>query len=292
VLSIASFSYLIAITRREQVAQILGKPVYVISDVAVLPLSSQHDANKAITAAAPANLPVELNSDESSDSDVSTRPEPETPLDLSDDAASTDIAQSLEKRKVSGTRIAEDVIARKGQYGRFASQWFSKKGWGLERSTTASLGPDASSRMVPENTKPVIGKTTTSNIETSASEWPTKDSSVKEKEVTRNAVDSTVALLPKILRSTKMILSSKSFYFSYDINITRRLSSSGLSDLEDTKIASYDPLVSSPCTLAFTKLTWKVLLEPLVGYPLLPSWTRHVPHADYARFCWPTILRS
>src|SRR5271167_3705762 len=66
VLSIASFSYLIAITRREQVAQILGKPVYVISGVAVLPLSSQHDANKAITAAATTNLPVELNSDESS----------------------------------------------------------------------------------------------------------------------------------------------------------------------------------------------------------------------------------
>lgn len=33
----------------------------------------------------------------------------------------------------STSNVAQDVLARKGQYGRFAERWFSKKGWSTEK---------------------------------------------------------------------------------------------------------------------------------------------------------------
>src|SRR5579871_5801763 len=50
-LKIASSSFLISISRREQVAQISGKPIYSIREVALIPLSSQSDAEQAIAKA-------------------------------------------------------------------------------------------------------------------------------------------------------------------------------------------------------------------------------------------------
>lgn len=47
-LTIASDTFLLCITRKEQVAQILGRPIYVIKDVAILPLSCQAEAERAI----------------------------------------------------------------------------------------------------------------------------------------------------------------------------------------------------------------------------------------------------
>ncbi|MCJ1228694.1 hypothetical protein MMC12_005355, partial [Toensbergia leucococca] len=47
-LTVASTSYLISITRRQQIAQIRGKPIFVVTGVVIIPLSSQSDARNAI----------------------------------------------------------------------------------------------------------------------------------------------------------------------------------------------------------------------------------------------------
>jgi hypothetical protein len=56
---------LIAITRREQVAQIFGKSIYVVTDVALVPLSSQSEAEKGVAAAV---LQMEATADTDEDS--------------------------------------------------------------------------------------------------------------------------------------------------------------------------------------------------------------------------------
>ncbi|KAK1079848.1 hypothetical protein LTR48_007971, partial [Friedmanniomyces endolithicus] len=50
-LKLATSSHLIAITGREQVAQIKGKSIYAVRDVTLVPLSSQADAERAIAQA-------------------------------------------------------------------------------------------------------------------------------------------------------------------------------------------------------------------------------------------------
>ncbi|KAJ9656783.1 hypothetical protein H2201_008435 [Coniosporium apollinis] len=140
-LKIASSSFLISISRRQQVAQIRGKPIYVITDVALIPLSSQADANKAITQARESlqkrsraeGTGEEPESDTSDDesvtyADTATYEDslPSTPPPEEDTQATT--ATKRERR----SSIAEDVVVKKGAYGRFADRWFSKRGWSTE----------------------------------------------------------------------------------------------------------------------------------------------------------------
>lgn len=51
-------------------------------------------------------------------------------------------------------------------------------------------------------------------------------------------------LLPKFLRTTRMLLDSRSFFFSYDLDITRRLGNQNTKSSELPLHKSVDPLVS------------------------------------------------
>ncbi len=51
-------------------------------------------------------------------------------------------------------------------------------------------------------------------------------------------------LLPKLLRTTRLLLGSRSFFFSYDLDITRRLGNQGSRTSELPLYKSVDPLVS------------------------------------------------
>lgn len=142
-LTVAPVAYLITILRREQVAQIRGVPIYVITDVALIPLSSQTEAKKAIDHAkdslrkgsgGPAIV--------AEDTDTSDDEEVHAELIAEEDDQSSPTS-SGSKRGFPATRpdrserstsnVAQDVLARKGQYGRFAERWFSKKGWSTEK---------------------------------------------------------------------------------------------------------------------------------------------------------------
>lgn len=57
------------------------------------------------------------------------------------------------------------------------------------------------------------------------------------------------ALVPKLLRTTRMLLSSRSFFYSYDLDITRRLGGEIIKNPEIPLSKSVDPLVSFSCIL-------------------------------------------
>ena len=58
------------------------------------------------------------------------------------------------------------------------------------------------------------------------------------------------ALVPKLLRTTRMLLSSRSFFFSYDFDVTRRLGGEIVKNPDIPLSKSVDPLVSIPCIFA------------------------------------------
>ncbi|EGE09202.1 SacI domain-containing protein [Trichophyton equinum CBS 127.97] len=111
--------------------------------------------------------------------------------------------------------IAEDVIKKRGRYGRFTAEWFARKGWGsigLSDSRRRSLisSSDGSAHAESMELK---------NLGADALDAPES----KETSENTSMTDArTHDLLPKLLKYTKMMFGSRSFYFSYDYDITRR----------------------------------------------------------------------
>lgn len=210
-------------------AQIRGKPIYKITDVALIPLSSQAEAHKAITSAHEHAHRHSARADgEDSESD-----------DEDDAASVTDslveegtTATSEVKDPVTGqlgpaqpsTSVAEDVIQRKGVYGRFADKWFSKKGWSADSRRTQGL----SSADVPKNVDSTPNDTEqpakVKDIETLPSHDKDTPKEVNPEDIPKALEGqkdaTTVALLPKILQTTRMYFSSGNFFFSYDYDLS------------------------------------------------------------------------
>jgi hypothetical protein len=219
-LTVSKTSFLISITRRQQVAQIRGKPVYVVTEVALTPLASKAEAESSI-ASTQAALQRSLHDgehdvdDSDTDEDTGGRSNPDGD-DVEDDipsvAPASSSASSEHKRANS---IAEDVMTRKGGYGRFAHNWFSKKGWTVDQRRNLGMTGSQSSL----DTEPGQAQVT-SQIEPTSSLDSEDAASIKEQKASAIAAN----LLPKLLRTTQILFgSSRSFYFSYDHDITRRL---------------------------------------------------------------------
>ncbi|KAF3481138.1 uncharacterized protein GIQ15_03897 [Arthroderma uncinatum] len=214
-LSIASYSFLISITQRQQVATILGKPVFVITGVSIIPLSCQAEASKAISQAQRAleNSPdaYELSDSESDNSEDFLADEHNNFDAICPDG---DLYPPVDEPS-NETSIAEDVIKKRGRYGRFTAEWFARKGWG-------SIGLSDSRRRSPISSND--GSTHAESMELkilgagAADGQDTKDTS----ETAAIADARTHDLMPKLLRYTKMMFGSRSFYYSYDHDITRR----------------------------------------------------------------------
>lgn len=201
-ITVSKLNYLVTITQRKQVAQILGFPIYAVTGVAITPCSSKKDATESIrrTAKQLDDRPSSSANEEyeSSDEDVEF---PNGITDELDDGVTDNSATDLSSSRSS---IAEDVIRRRGSYGRFAQRWFSRSGWTLDQRRILGLSEPGASP-----TSPVAAQ------ETLASNVPIdKDNSQKP----------ATTLLPKLLKAIQVLFgSSRSFYFSYDIDITRSM---------------------------------------------------------------------
>lgn len=249
-LSIFSFSYLVAVTGRRQVAQIFGKPVYVISDVTILPLTSQEEAAKAIEVAA-SKQKASVADESDSDSDVSVadfkpQVDSQNPTDPPDSPAVPENGDQATTARPRST-IAEDVFTKRGQFGRFASQWFSRKGLGLEKKAEEGLTaiPPGAERDRPESDMQPAGTSSTTSkekLEEETAGAPASHPDPTESVLDQDQSENVNAFLPKILRATKQIFSSKCFYFSYDYNITRNLGSGATGTIQE---AGLDPEVST-----------------------------------------------
>ncbi|MCJ1402963.1 hypothetical protein MMC11_006185 [Xylographa trunciseda] len=241
--TVAKSSYLISISSRQQVAQIRGKPIYVVTGVNLVPLSSQTDAQKAIelnnagSKKAASRASAGLASDGDTSDDENEHAEDDQVSNIEDDnptiphTAEADKSEGPAGQEASqkSSSVVQDVIGRKGQYGRFAEKWFSKKGWSVEKRRMQGMSeaddkdPGNSSRKA---SAPEDRAASEDSPELSTEVYNKQDQRQEIKEAQTD--HSTVAdnLTPKLLKTTKMLLSSHSFYFSYDYDITRRLGTS------------------------------------------------------------------
>jgi hypothetical protein len=140
-----------------------------------------------------------------------------------------------QQRPKPNTSVAEDVIQRKGVYGRFAEGWFSKKGWSADYRRTQGLVADE--------------KDVSTNVESTqkAGEQDTPKEVVSAdlpKALEGQTDSTTVALLPKILQTTSMYFSSGNFFFSYDYDLSHSIGNQQPQSSVPL-FKQFDPLVSN-----------------------------------------------
>ena len=230
-------------------------------------MSSQQDAEIAILEAKE-NLKKEAagqgrvagDSDTSDDEEIhpeDSHTDDDEPKSAGSASPTIPASVPLPGTKDTTSSVAEDVIGRKGQYGRFADRWFSKKGWSTEKKraqgmSTDTMGQSQVDGCGVDTEKPDQAQLYTSTIAQSVSGLP----SIKKGPIEQspsgsqtkgpNMNDVAFTLLPKLLRTTKMLFGSRSFFFSYDCDITRRLGSQEVKSPEIPMHRTVDPLVSSP----------------------------------------------
>ncbi|EQL00697.1 SacI domain protein [Ophiocordyceps sinensis CO18] len=213
-ITVSKLSYLVSIVRRQQVAQILGFPVYVVTEVAITPCTSKSDADESIqrTASLLGRRVSDARSDAGKSSDEETEAYDGILDEVEDAATGQEEAQRPDSQRSS---VAEDVIRRRGSYGRFAQSWFSQSGWTMDQRRTMGMS------------------IATANADDSAATPGPKTTLTDDADVQV----SVSSLLPKLLRTIKFLFgSSRSFYFSYDVDITRSLAQDALLVRRDTPL--------------------------------------------------------
>jgi hypothetical protein len=149
---------------------------------------------------------------------------------------SSESSQSLGEHKRTSS-IAQDVIAKRGDYGRFAQKWFSRKGWtvGQRRNLGMSVSPTSDIVQTPANE-------TSPSPNAEAVAQPSPAAKAVDKEV-QSKHDVASTLLPKLLRTAKILFgTSQSLYFSYDHDITRSLATRMTTSSELPLYAEVDTL--------------------------------------------------
>jgi hypothetical protein len=203
-ITVSRLHYLITITRRQQVAQIFGHPIYVVTEVAVTPCSSKVDADESIRltcAHLERRAPQPVTDDEGASDDDSTEAHSSV-QDEVEDAVTDDTPRSSLER----SSVAEDVLRKRGSYGRFAQRWFSRSGWTQDQKRTMGMG----------SSPPPTGKNSAGPFPPPPVKVPLEDE--------RKDTAPVSALLPKLLRTVQVLFgTSRSFYFSYDVDITRSI---------------------------------------------------------------------
>ena len=242
-----------------------------MTGIVLLPLSSKADAVKAIEAtkaklkkqAAEDNADAE--SDISGDEEATQNAPSPTEVDASSDRGDTASA-AAPKDEPTQASVAEDVIKKKGNFGRFAAGWFSKKGWSSGRAAAQGVSTDKAreDERVTDSARPTLAA----------------------KEASRS-----LSLLPKLLRTTETLFCSQNMYFSYDWDLTRRIGTQVKgSDLPLHKAC--DSLVCQLETMptCYSLTACEVLLEPQAVYPTDSCWTASLRPSAGARLCRPTSL--
>ncbi|KAG8417280.1 hypothetical protein J3459_012436 [Metarhizium acridum] len=110
-ITVSRLSYLITITRRQQVAQIFGFPIYVVTGVAITPCNTKQEADESIRRTASLlrkQTPNgEVDDSESSDEDVES---PQSPIDEVEDTISE---EDKTRPDSSRSSVVEDVMRRR-----------------------------------------------------------------------------------------------------------------------------------------------------------------------------------
>ena len=258
ILTVGLSSYLISISSRQQVAVIFAKPIYVITGVTFIPLSSQAAVKKTFEQEASKKRSSHANTNiDSTDSEVSdeeeepyanSRPRPTENDESPTSEPAEGRAASLRVPGHMDNSVAEDVFGRKGQYGRFAEKWFSRKGWTSDKRRNQGMStevvPIENDSQAPRTDNGQDG-TDTKGVSQGQSEQIGKQEDISKRENNQSSrPNDAETLLPKLLQTTKVLLSSQSFYFSYDYDITRRLGTDEVKNRDLPLYKMVDPMVN------------------------------------------------
>ena len=254
----ATSVFLISICGREQVAQVRGKPIYKITDIALIPLASQSEADQAITSTrgrlhrhSKARGIEEDDTDSESDDDAPSVTDSLVEETTHNHAEIKDPVTGQRGPAEKRSSVAEDVMQKKGVYGRFADKWFSRKGWSSESRRTQGLSSeeDLAAKTVPkdvDSTGPTEEADASRSDDIPNTEKPTSDS-VKPSDISKaleNDKDATtISLLPRVLQTTKMYFSSGNFFYSYDYDLSHDIGTQP-ENASVPLFKQYNPLVS------------------------------------------------
>lgn len=267
VLKVASSAYLISVSRKKQVAQVYGKPIYAITGIAIIPITSREEAKKAIAQAREDRKSADLGEKESEnlafgeDSDTLSTGDSES---LEEHNNSKHIQRSRRqdhRRSPSSDRrdpgIAEEVINNKGVYGRFTERWFSKRGWnvGLPGRSRSLSGPSSKEAGASAGYEvQTFGVAPDMVTDEAYQRWPQTPAQTSQVEKpTDDAFPGmsgptlTSSLLPKLLQTTKVLLSTGTFFFSYDYDVTRSLAFQSQTSSDLPLARQVESQVSSIC---------------------------------------------
>ena len=150
--------------------------------------------------------------------------------------------------------MVADVIKNKGQYGRFAQRWFSKGGWksdgirkqGMSASET-DLTLTAEQKKQAEDSLPDSAKDQVESapVDNQSQPAPSDDQQPTAESTPVAPKDTTLTnLIPRILKTTNLYFTSRSFYFSYDYDLSRSLLRQESTSASVPLYKRFDPLVS------------------------------------------------
>lgn len=227
-------SYLIAITSRQQVSIINRLPVYVITDVALIPLSSQAAAQEAIISAKASR--IKSASDSEMDTDASD--DEESSIGDEEDNSNDSVITALDNARSSAESSRDDTPGSKGIYGLFAKTWLGR-GWRTiypreQPGDTVTKCNNVKAVVEHESVSEGLERPTRLPLRQfevrpvrELESFPALPLSEEEEEELSRSVGQVQEkhphrLTPKLLHTTRLLLgSSKSFFFSYDLDITR-----------------------------------------------------------------------
>ena len=261
-LNLVSTSYLIAITQSEQVAQIRGKAIYAVRDVALIPLSSKAEAEKAIKKAPKSAKPDK-------DSKADTKAEETDLSDVEDDVETTSVAADEQTHDADSPvpskegsneqpKDAKNSGQGKGRYGRFATRWFSKSGSnanaqrkqgqsGEDALPPAQQEQDSNSVPASDDNTPKVKNVPEpeEDLDKRKDTKPNDDADADADADGKASKDKSAVetLVPRILKNARLFFSWSGFFFSYEHDLSGTLMQKGnlVSDLPMWK--RFDPIV-------------------------------------------------
>lgn len=208
-----------------------------MTGVSVIPLGSQAEAQLAIDhvkkATKKSKDPKEQEDDDLvGDSDSDTLSSDGTLEDSHSVDSSKDIPEPHRGRPsvdLGEFGVAQNVIEKKGAYGKFTDKWFSKRGWttgsrkNLGHDTSVELKEKSPLEDISEDTEDKKPKEDQPSSTQSDGEPTAADNAVKDATADLSSFEQeriTTSLIPKLVQTTKLLLGSRIYYYSYEQDLT------------------------------------------------------------------------
>ena len=228
-------------------AQIRDKAIYAVRDVALIPLTSQTEADKIINNTL-TSVQKQQNASNDIDAELSDGEEDAETSSIGGDdepeeAAAVDAPKGVLAKSTSFTK---NVIQDRGRYGRFAKKWFTRNGSNTDVRRKQGLTSEESSTPSQPEQKPdeISQRTGTAATDPKSDKDDSRvDEAMDDVEPPKEA-SAIETLSRRIERTAKMYYSSSGFYFSYDVDLSKRFSVHGTTKSDSPLWKQFDPQVS------------------------------------------------